>query len=138
MGDETEYYVVAAQVIPVLALVLTVEMRVFDLAVVPSGKHDLAVSPRIFGFVAMILIAGVVVIGEVAALQVLFSNRPSNEAAALVRRGLIFAGLLFGALQLALLKRLLDPLRLRHKVLAWTLATLAVAMNAVPAWQVLR
>lgn len=138
MTDQTQFYAVAAQVIPVLALVLTVEMRVFDLVVRPTGKHDVAVSLRVFGFVAMILVAGVVVIGEVAALQVLLTNRPSDEAAALVSRGLVFAGLLFGAMQLALLKRLLEPLRRRQQLLAWTFAVLAVAWNAVPAWHVLR
>jgi len=138
MGSQTDYYAVAAQVIPVLALVLAVEMRVFDLSVRPAGRHDRAVSLRIFGFVAMIAIATVIALGEVAALQVLYTHRPSDAAATLVRRGLIFAGLLFGALQLSLLVRLLEPLNLRQKTAAWTLALLVVAMNVVAAWQVLR
>lgn len=137
VADQVTYYAVAAQVIPVLALVLAVEMRVFDLRVVPAGKHDSAATPRIFAFVAMVVIGTVIALGEIAALQVLFTNQPSDAAAALVRRGLAFAGTLFGVMQLMLLRRLIDPLTKRQQGLAVGLAVLLAILNVWPAWAAL-
>ena len=103
--DPNHFYELAAQFIPVLAIVVAVEMRMLKLKVIAQKyKSDWAV----FGFFAVVYMAGQVAVGEIVAAVLmaaglcLQAQRVLEDATPRARKGAASAasaGALFLAVQ---------------------------------------
>lgn len=133
--DKIRYYELAAQVLPVLVLVLAIELRMFGMRVNPDVKRK--TWHAVTGFVFLVILGTGMALGEVAALQVVYTGRIPPSAAGYVRTALVTSSVLIGAILLAQLLPIVGDVSRRARVIAYVLAAAFILIQAWTAAAVL-
>lgn len=94
------FYSAAAQVIPILLLVLALEVRMFRLSAPPAltGSDDLALARRFTRLAVLIVTLSLFVIGELQALDALAREHAENANASTVYTAIVIGLLLIAFL----------------------------------------